>query len=338
MRSFSVFLASAALGTASSVSLYPVAAQTAAERPELSAEQAIQLFEEAGFSLLDGRLTNRCGGASNPRVAFVDLNGDRSAEVHLADVDPLCYGKPGAYFAILARQTDGNWQRLIAEDGIVGFARKRTEGWNDLTLDPGDSACPGRRVFTGDRYGMPTACSLDSRRAIATPPAPPSGGAAAPLVQQKLFDWTEDQTPAARALSAGERNAIFAAAGIKQVARGKWSGCTEDFSGRSEAQLAMIEDLNDDGHREAMIRDFGTFCNGMVGVSSTVLTQTAQGDWQVVFSSQGYVNFLVSRGPGNFPDIEVGLQFSCFPYFRWNGAEYAKIAQLDREGRECKPF
>lgn len=134
-------------------------AQSPARQPALSAEQAIQLFAEAGFPLQDGRPVNRCGRVANPRVAFIDLNGDGAAEAHIADVDPACYGKPGASFAILAQQPDKSWKRLIAEDGIVGFAAARSSGWNDLSLDPGDSACPGRRRFNGTDYGAPTACA-----------------------------------------------------------------------------------------------------------------------------------------------------------------------------------
>ena len=50
------------------------------------------------------------------------------------------------------------------------------------------------------------------------------------------------------------------------------------------------------------------------------------------------MNFLVSRGADDFPDIEAGLPGFCFPYFRWNGADYAKIAQLDEDGQACEPF
>lgn len=137
----------------------PAIAQSPARQPALSAEQAIQLFAEAGFPLQDGRPVNRCGRAANPRVAFIDLNGDGAAEAHIADVDPACYGKPGASFAILAQQPDKNWKRLIAEDGIVGFGAARSSGWNDLSLDAGDSACPGPRRFNGTDYGAPTACA-----------------------------------------------------------------------------------------------------------------------------------------------------------------------------------
>src|SRR5690606_27980145 len=84
----------------------PASAQSAAAQPRLTAEQALQLFAEAGFPVEDGRPVNRCGKPSNPRVAFIDLNGDRQAEAHIADVDPACYGKPGAYFAIIAQQPD----------------------------------------------------------------------------------------------------------------------------------------------------------------------------------------------------------------------------------------
>lgn len=133
-------------------------AQKVAAAPPLDAQAAIDLFAEAGFHLRDGSPVNRCGRKANPRVAFIDLNGDSAAEAHIADVDPACYGMPGAYFAILARQADGSWKRLIAEDGIVGFARRRSLGWNDLSLAARDSACPGSRRFNGSDYGAPTAC------------------------------------------------------------------------------------------------------------------------------------------------------------------------------------
>ena len=86
-------------------------AQSAASPPPLTSEQAIQLFEEAGFRLEEGRPVNRCGGPSNPRIAFVDLNADGRAEVHLADVDSRCYGKPGAYLRSCRRR------RVVAGEG-----------------------------------------------------------------------------------------------------------------------------------------------------------------------------------------------------------------------------
>lgn len=313
-------------------------AQVAAQRPDLSRDRAIQLFEQAGFRLDNGRPVNRCGGSSNPRVAFIDLNGDGRAEAHVADVDPKCYGKPGAYFAILTQQPDGSWRRLIAEDGIVGFDKARTAGWNNLVLEARDSACPGVRRFGGTDYGPPGPCSPFAAKPEMAAASRPARASNAPISQQKLFNWEEDQTPEARALPTAERDALFRAAGMQPVRGGKWTGCTDDPSGNSEAQVAMVQDINGDGRPEALIRDGGTFCNGMAGVNSTVLTRTPGGAWRVMLTTQGFANFLTSRGTDNFPDVEVGLPGFCFPYRRWNGTDYAMAAQLDDKGKPCKPF
>jgi hypothetical protein len=321
----------------------PALGQTAAQQPALSAAQAIQLFEEAGFALKDGRPVNRCGTPSNPRVAFIDLNGDRRAEAHVADVDPRCYGKPGAYFAILEQEADGRWKRLIAEDGIVGFQRERSIGWNNLSLEPANSACPGLRRFNGTDYGAPTACGTFANLAAAPAsqaqaPAQAAPRINGPLSQEKLFDWSGEQLPEARDLPETERNALFRAADIQPIGGGKWSGCPDDPSGHSEAEVSMVRDLNGDDRPEALILDGGTFCYGHAGVGSTVLTKTATGSWKVLYTNQGFVNFLVSRGTDGFPDIEAGLPGFCFPYFRWNGQEYELIARLSDEGKTCEPF
>lgn len=316
----------------------------------MTKEQAVGLFTEAGFTVSSKGVTNRCGGASNPRVAFGDLNGDGRPEAHVADVDPKCYGKPGAYFAILAQQSDGTWKRLIAEDGIVGFDKARTSGWSNLTLDTKDSACPGVRRFNGTDYGPATACArkgsaIADQQQQAAPSASPqgrtsasSGGSRSSAVSQtKLFNWSDDQSPEAKALSAAERNAIFKAAGVRQVGGGKWTGCVEDPSGHSFAQLALYNDVNGDGRPEAAILDHGSYCNGFVGVRSTVMTRTSGGTWKIMLTSQGFVNFLVSRGADNFPDIEIGMPGFCFPYRRWNGTEYPIVAMLDDNGKPCRP-
>jgi len=73
----------AAVGTAlAAIGATPTFGQSVAPQPALTAEQAFQLFTEAGFELVDRRPVNRCGGASNPRVAFLDLNDDGRAEAH----------------------------------------------------------------------------------------------------------------------------------------------------------------------------------------------------------------------------------------------------------------
>ncbi len=314
---------------------FPAGAQSIARPPAQTAEQVLGLIAEAGFSLQDGRPVNRCGTPSSPRVAFIDLNEDGRAEAHIADVDPGCYGMPGAYFAILAQQPDNGWTRLIAEDGIVGFEPTRSNGWNDLSLEARDSACPGVRRFNGRDYGAPTACGTFTVAKESALSVPIEGGG--PLSQEKLFEWSGDPLPEAQALPIPEREALLRAAGMQLASGGKWTGCPEDPSDYSEAQISMVRDLNGDGRPEAAILDGGTFCYGHAGVGSTVLTKTAAGDWEVIYKNQGFVSFLGSRGASDFPDIEAGLPGLCFPYFRWNGREYEKIAQLDEEGRTCEP-
>ena len=166
----------------------PAVAQSPVPVPAMDSQQALQLFSEAGFALDNTRPVNRCGKPANPRVAFIDLNGDGTAEAHVADVDPSCYGKPGAYFAILARHADGNWRRVIAEDGIVGFERGRSAGWNNLRLTARDSGCPGTRRHNGTDYGTVTRCGAaaaafieGSRALVSATPA-----AANPAVQSTL--------------------------------------------------------------------------------------------------------------------------------------------------------
>lgn len=324
----SLFLTVAAVGAA------PHGAN-AQQSPRLNKDEALQLFAEAGFRIEAGRTVNRCGGASNPRVAFADLNGDGRAEAHVADVDPKCYGKPGAYFAILSRDANGRWHRMIAEDGIVGFEKTRTGGWTDLRLDAANSACPGPRRFAGSAYPASAACNPFALKTEKT--SSPPNAAPGPVSQKKAFDWDGEQTAEARALPITERNAIFKAAGVRQVKGGKWTGCTEDPTGGSEAMVVLVRDINGDGRPEAVIYDSGSYCSGMAGVHSTLLSKNAAGSWTVMMFSQGFIGFTASRGTGHYPDIELGLPGFCFPYFRWNGTEYALAARLDDKGKPCRP-
>src|SRR5690554_1478759 len=234
---------------------FPAGAQSIARPPAQTAEQVLGLIAEAGFSSQDGRPVNRCGTPSSPRVAFIDLNEDGRAEAHIADVDPGCYGMPGAYFAILAQQPDNGWTRLIAEDGIVGFEPTRSNGWNDLSLEARDSACPGVRRFNGIDYGAATACG--NFAAALVPPGSVPAPAEQALSQQKLFDWPNGPMAEAAALTPAQREALFRAAGMQPVGE-RWTGCPDDDSGQSTAEITMVRDLNGDGRPEAAIADGGT--------------------------------------------------------------------------------
>jgi|SRR5690606_18587686 hypothetical protein len=230
------------------VPVSPVAGQSPAAQPALTAEQAVQLFAEAGFPIADGRPINRCGQPSNPRVAFVDLNADGRAEAHIADVDRSCYGKPGAYFAILAQGADGAWRRLIAEDGIVGFERTRSSGWNDLSLEARDSACPGLRRFNGTDYGAPTACAAPGHATLAAPaepapangqsPALPEGGRA-----ERLARLIGNVVPASESRSWDAARAAFPGAswGTRNRHAPLWGGADHSQVGSIDLGNAVYE-------------------------------------------------------------------------------------------------
>ncbi len=156
--------------------------------------------------------------------------------------------------------------------------------------------------------------------------------------QERLFHRSgDDNSPSeVQALAATHIEEILRAAGKKPVGADRWTSCTMDKSGSSRAYVAMFRDLNDDGRPEAVVRDTGIICNGMAGINSTVLSQTESGTWVILESTQGFVNFLVSRGADNFPDIEIGLPGVCAPYRRWDGSEYALVARMNAEGQPCK--
>lgn len=154
--------------------------QTPMPPPTLSNTDAIRFALASGMQFQDGKLVNRCGRASNPKISFVDLNDDGNAEALVADVDPGCYRAPGAWFAIVARNDRGRWIQLIGEDGIVGFTPDRTRGWVNLVLAPGDSACPGTRRFNGRTYPAQPACRATAPPAVATTPSAPANNPVAP--------------------------------------------------------------------------------------------------------------------------------------------------------------
>ena len=121
-----------ALSAIIAMAAVPAAAQAPAQQPAMAPEQAIQLFAEAGFPIAEGVPVNRCGKPSNPRVAFIDLNGDRRAEAHIADVDPACYGKPGDTLRLdIDPKSHPAWtgvQRLVDTGGQVAKFNKKFAG------------------------------------------------------------------------------------------------------------------------------------------------------------------------------------------------------------------
>lgn len=302
----------------------------------MTRDEAMQLYAAGGFpiSANGDHPTNRCGVAANPHITFVDMNGDGRKEALFID-QGSCYRPDGRWYAITTTGPDGRWRRVLDGEGTLAATGKAFGGWFVLTSTSAGKAT--RLHYNGSTYVPASAMA-----------APPPGTTPQPavhmpsLAQRPLnFSYVAAEEKAnlasVAALSPIEKTAILKAAGMKPIGKGKWTGCIEDDSHQSEAGIALVADLNGDGRKEAVVQDGGTFCNGMAGVHSYLLTRQANGAWALMFDNQGFFGFLKSRGTDNYPDIEGGLPGMCFPYFRWNGAEYALIAHLNESHRSCQP-
>jgi hypothetical protein len=313
------------------LSLALLAAQTPAP-PQLSRDAALQLFSAAGFTFGGGRLTNRCGTAANPQVQFVDLNADGNLEAQVVDVNPACYAKPGAYFAVLTRSGDGPWRLVASDDAIASFPGTRTGGWQDIEVKPGNGSCPGLRHFDHGRYQA--ACA---RTAAAVPPPPPTpvNAVDATPPDQLPVDKAADKASVA-ALTAADRTAIFRAAGAKPIAPDKWRMCADDGGRFGYAEIIAARDVNGDGRPEAIVSEGGTACYGGVGQAYSLVTKRADGRWTKMFDDTGILIFKKTRGADGYPDIINGGPGMCFGVLRWNGHEYALIGGNDGDGHSCR--
>jgi hypothetical protein len=295
--------------------------------PKLSRAQVIQLFVAGGFTFADEKLTNRCGQPASPRVQFIDLNGDGVMESHIVDVAPSCYGKPGAYYALLERTADGNWRALIKEDAIVSFPGSRTGGWDDVLVKAGDGPCPGARHFANGGYA--NGCA--AKAAAAAPAAPP--GRSVPA-DQAPKDPAADKASVA-ALSAADRAAIFKAAGAKRIAPGKWRMCT-DGPKQDPARIDSARDVNGDGRPDAFVSEGGIFCYGNTGTAYAFVSKQADGRWKLMNSDTAIPILLKHRGAGGYPDIVNGGPGMCFAVLRWNGSKYTVVGGNDGAGHSCR--
>jgi len=122
-------------------------------------------------------------------------------------------------------------------------------------------------------------------------------------------------------LTPAQRTAIFKAAGA--VRRGaKWLICA-DQPDPEGATIDSIRDLNGDGRAEALVIEGGTFCYGNTGAFFALVGQQADGSWKQIAAETGIAEFK-GKGPGGWPDLEIGGPGFCFPVRRWNGREYVQ--------------
>ncbi len=100
-----------------------------AAQPSLTPAQAIALFRVAGFPLgPDKRPVNRCRQPANPKVGFVDMNGDGQVEALFIDEGP-CYKPDRRWYAVAAQSPDGAWRRILEGEGSLHATGATSGGW-----------------------------------------------------------------------------------------------------------------------------------------------------------------------------------------------------------------
>ena len=275
-------------------------AQAVVPPPQMSQVEGVQLFEAGGFKVAGGKAINVCGTASQPKFAFMDLNGDGALEAAAVDKNPSCYGGDGLWFTLLAKGKDGRWRAIARDSGTLGFETSRTNGWLDLRVT---ADCVRNWKYAGDGYQRPAACSPAS------------------------FAKTE----ASSGVTVADRTAAMRAAGFVSQG-GRWLG----GEGACEAVIepSDIRDLNGDGRSEMVITESGSFCYGHTGQGFYIMERAASG-WRTLFQSQGIPEFLPTKGAGGWPDIVLGGPGFCFPVVRYNGKTYAVHRQKEEQPGAC---
>ena len=283
-------------GLAVALAAAAMASGAAAQQGRMAPREAMQLADAAGFTMRGTQALNSCGRATQPRFAFVDLNGDGRPEAIAADIDPGCYGGTGEAFSVLWRGEVGVWNLIGKGKGRLTLMTSRTGPWRDLTLEGG--GCQPTWTFRGMQYLPARTCG-----------GPQAAPAPAPVAA----------APPAPGGSPADREAAFRAAGFPAV-RGKHPACDKG----AEATIE-IRDLNGDGRPDALVSDYGSECYGSTEQGFVIVTKDAAGTWKKLYASPGIPTFQTTRGAGGWPDIENGGPGFCFPIQRWNGSDYENI-------------
>ena len=318
-----------------------LAAPLAQAQSRMGAAEAAQLYTAAGFQIVGKRPANRCGKPAQPRVTFVDLNGDKRAEALFIDVDAACYAPSGRYYAVLVKDGAG-WRPITSGTGAIQALASRTGGWLDMRVS--DVGCVKQLHYDGHAYADTTDCT--GRALAGARCADTRGAAAAPVAQaaQPMPSRSAADTKATAAASAtpsklspADESAAFEAAGLKQRG-GKWqSDCGDPGTASySPGRVDQVLDANGDGLPEAVIDEGSVYCYGGAEHGYWVVSKTAAGTWKLVTSGSGMVEFLKTKGVDGWPDISIGGPGFCFPVQRWNGKAY-KQQRWEYEGKACKP-
>jgi hypothetical protein len=304
----------------------------------MSRAEATQLYGAAGFGVTKDQPFNRCGKSSQPRVAFVDVNGDQRPEALFVDEDVACYAPSGRYFAVLTKQ-GGIWRPVIAGTGKVEALTGRSGGWSDMRVT--DATCVRTWRFAGGSYAPATDCAGRPLAAAGstTPRAAPAPGSIAPPGGSAAGDGTPrvaEPQGATTKLSPADEAAAFKAAGFTRKGS-QWRGCGDSGTASYEAgKIERAADLNGDGLPDALIVEGSSECFGNTGYGFWVVSKQADGRWKLLTQSGGVPEVLRTKGAEGWPDIRVGGPGLCFPVVRWNGTEY-RTQRWEYEERPCRP-
>ena len=127
---------------------------------------------------------------------------------------------------------------------------------------------------------------------------------------------------------------IFTAAGFTQN-DGAWVKCGDPGTlSYTPGAIEQRGDFNSDGRPDAVVTEGSAYCFGDTGTGYTLVSQQADGSWEILDEQGGILTFLTTTGTDGWPDISVGGPVFCFPVIRWNGSEYV-LNRHEYEGKAC---
>lgn len=136
------------------------------------------------------------------------------------------------------------------------------------------------------------------------------------IAPKNLYHIIVEELPAPKVPKA-EIEKIYRAAGFKKQGK-RWLGpCRKEC----KTNIQLYQDLNQDDQPEAIIFERGSYY-GSSGISHTVLSRQANGQWEVLGNQIGSPIILKTKGWFSYPDILIRQAVSCLPIFRFNGKQY----------------
>lgn len=89
-----------------------------------------------------------------------------------------------------------------------------------------------------------------------------------------------------------------------------------------------IRDINGDGRLDAVITESSVYCYGNARTGFFLVSQQADGEWRLVGSGQGEVDFLPTSGKDGWPDVEIAGPGFCRPVLRYDGENYQPYGRV----------